>query len=157
MISASVICSLLSWLAPAQQPSLTDWQRVRGLPAGSGITVQTKGGEGLHGLVVTVAADSLVLDADERGRPGRTYRQRTLAQADIREVRLFHRGASILAGAGIGAAVGGGVGAGIDASAKSSEEQGLATVAFVVLGGVLGALIGRHAVIIKGEKIYVAP
>ena len=157
LISAVLIGSLLPWSCLAQQLPLNDWQRVRSLPADSGITVETNAGEKLHGTLLSVTATSLVMDSDERGHPGRIKRQRTLTQTDIREVRLFHRGVSILAGAGIGAAIGGGIGAGIDASAKSNEDKGLATAVFTVLGAALGALIGRHAVIIKGEKVYVAP
>jgi hypothetical protein len=51
-------------------------------------------------------------------------------------------------------AVGAGLGAGIDVSAKSNEDKGLATVVFTALGALLGALIGRHAVIIHGGVIY---
>lgn len=138
------------------QTALNDWQAVRSLAAGDGIAVETTTGAKFHGTFIAATQDSVVLDSDERGggAPGRRVRQRTIAQADVKEIRHYNRGASILAGAGIGGAVGAGIGAGIDLSAKSDEDKGLATAVFTVLGALLGALIGRHAVIIHGGVIY---
>ena len=155
-ISVWLMCCFLISSAVAQQPSLHDWQRVAGLPPDSGILIWLKSGEKFQGALLSVTPTALVMNSDERGHPGRIIQQRTLVENDIREVRLFSRGTSILAGAGIGAAIGGGVGAGIDAAAKSNEDKGLATAVFALLGGLFGALIGRHAVIFKGETIYVA-
>jgi hypothetical protein len=136
------------------QQAVNDWQAVRSLAVGDGISVETAAGEKFHGAFIAATQDSVVLESDERGAPGRRVRQRTVAQADVKEIRHYNRGASILAGAGIGGAVGAGIGIGIDLSAKSNEDKGLATAIFTVLGAVLGALIGRHAVIIHGGVIY---
>jgi hypothetical protein len=136
------------------QQAVNDWQAVRSLAVGDGISVATAAGEKFHGAFVAATQDSVVLDSDERGAPGRRIRQRTVAQADVKEIRHYNRGASILAGAGIGGAVGAGIGVGIDLSAKSNEDKGLATAVFTALGALLGALIGRHAVIIHGGVIY---
>jgi hypothetical protein len=152
LVSIWLLCSLTPWSCLAQQSAVSDWQRVRSLPARAAITVQTKKGDRFHGELVSVTADSLSLNTDERGFPGRIAGRRNLAQADIQEIRGYKRDASILAGAGIGAAAGAGLGLG----ARSNEDRGLAAIAFAVLGGAMGALIGRHAVIVKGEKIYVA-
>jgi hypothetical protein len=134
--------------------AVNDWQAVRSLAPGDGIAVRTQTGEKFHGAFITATQDSLVLDSDERGAPGRRIRQRTVAQADVKEIRHYNRGGSILAGAAIGGAAGAGLGAAIDLSAKSNEDKGLATVVFTVLGALLGALIGRHAVIVHGGLIY---
>ena len=136
------------------QKAVNDWQAVRSLAVGDGVSVETTAGEKFHGAFVAATQDSVVLESDERGAPGRRIRQRTVAQADVREIRHYNRGASILAGAGIGGAVGAGIGGGIDLAAKSDEDKGLATAVFTLLGAVLGALIGRHAVIIRGGAIY---
>jgi hypothetical protein len=138
------------------QTAANDWQAVRSLGPGDGISVQTTGGEKFHGAFVAATQDAVVLESDEKGGnvPGRRVRQRTVAQTDVREIRRYKRGASIFAGAGIGGAVGAGIGAGIDLAAKSDEDKGLATAIFTVLGALLGALIGRHAVIIHGDVIY---
>jgi hypothetical protein len=153
LASGWLLCSLAPWSSVAQQPPMSHWQLVRNLPAHAAITVRTKAGASFHGEVVNVTTDALLLNTDERGSPGRIAAQRTLAQSDIQEIRTYRRCASILAGAGIGAAVGAAVGS----AANSKEDGALAAVALGVLGGALGALIGRHAVIVKGEKIYTAP
>jgi hypothetical protein len=146
---------LLTGMTPCfAQHAVNDWQAVRSLAVGDGISVKTTAGEKFHGAFIAATQDSVVLESDERGAPGRRVRQRSVAQADVKEIRHYNRGASILAGAGIGGAVGAGIGAGIDLSAKSNEDKGLATAVFTVLGGVLGALIGRHAVIVHGGVIY---
>jgi hypothetical protein len=138
------------------QKAVNDWQAVRSLAAGDGISVETAAGEKFHGAFIAATQDSVVLESDEKGGgvPGRRIRQRTVAQADVKEIRHYNRSASIFAGTGIGGAVGAGIGAGIDLSAKSDEDKGLATAVFTVLGALLGALIGRHAVIIHGGVIY---
>jgi len=138
------------------QPS-ADWQRVQNLPAHTSIAIKTKSGVYYHGNVIRVTSDSLALDSDERGHPGRVHTQRDLRQSEIREIRRFNQTTSTLAAVGIGAAVGAGIGIGIDASARSNEDQGLATAVFTFLGALLGWAIGRHTTLIKGERIYVAP
>lgn len=94
--------------------------------------------------------ESMTIESDERSHPGRITRHRELQKETVREVRLLHTGASVLAGAGIGAAVGAGIGLAIDLSARSNEDGKLATAVFTLLGGALGAGIGRHFPIVKG-------
>ena len=150
---------LYSWLlfpCAARQSVLNDWQQVRNLSPETDVTVQTKSGEGFNGRLLSVAADSLTLDSDERGHPGRIRVRRDLSKDTVREVRLLHRGASTLAGAGIGAALGAGIGLAIDLSARSNEDGKLATAVFTLLGGALGAGIGRRLPIVKGKTIYLA-
>lgn len=156
-ISFYLLYSLLLFPCAAQQAALNDWQQVRNLPPETDVTVQTKAGERYHGRLLSVAVDSLTLDSDERGHPGRIRVRRDLSKDTVREVRLLLRGASTLAGAGIGAAVGAGIGLAIDLSARSNEDGKLATAVFTLLGGALGAGIGRHMTIIKGKTIYLAP
>ncbi len=153
-ISFCLVSALLVVPCLAQQPALNDWQRVRNLQPGTNVIVRTVGGENYHGRVLDVAVESVAIESDERGRPGRVTRRRELSKETVREVRLLHRGASTLAGAGIGAAVGAGIGLAIDLSAKSNEDRGLATSVFTLLGGALGAGIGRHMTIVKGKVIY---
>src|SRR3569833_1748074 len=138
------------------QKAVNDWQAVRSLNVGDGISLETLAGEKFHGAFVAATQDSVVLDSDEKGgkAPGRRIRQRTVPQAEVKEIRHYNRGASIHAGAGIGGAEGAGIGGGIDLAAKSDEDKGLATAVFTVLGALLGALIGRHAVIVHGGVIY---
>src|SRR3569833_460195 len=98
------------------QKAVNDWQAVRSLGVGDGISVETTAGEKFHGAFVAAAQDSVALESDEKGggAPGRRVRQRTVSQADVKEIRRYNRGASILAGAGVGGAVGAGIGGGID-------------------------------------------
>lgn len=154
-ISAWLIFSLFA-LPGFAQKAASDWQPVRGLSGGTGIVVKSTTGDKFHGAFLAATDESVIIDSDEKGgnRPGRRVQQRIFARAEVQEVRLYNRGGSILAGAGIGGAIGAGIGAGIDLSAKSNEDKGIATAAFTLLGALLGALIGRHAVIVKGELIY---
>jgi hypothetical protein len=155
-ISFYLLYSLLLFPCAAQQSVLNDWQQVRNLSPQTDITVQTKAGERYNGRLLIVAADSLTLDSDERGHPGRIRIRRDVPKDAIRRVRLLHPGVSILAGAGIGAAVGAGIGLTIDLSARSHEDGKLATFLFTLLGAALGAGIGRHFPIVKGKTIYLA-
>jgi hypothetical protein len=53
------------------QQEVNDWQAVRSLAAGDGISVETTAGEKFHVTFVAGTQDSVVLDSDERGAPGR--------------------------------------------------------------------------------------
>ena len=137
------------------QAGLGDWQNVRNLAVDSNISVKTKAGEKYHGDLVNVTTDSLTLDSDERGFPGRVTRRRELRREDIQEVRFLAAMASVLAGAAIGAGVGAGIGAGLESAAKSNEDRGLLTGVMAILGLVIGAGIARHYPFVKGKLIYV--
>ncbi len=158
-IAVALVCALLSpYPLPGQQPAAaSDWNRVRNLPPGTLIWVKTKAGDAYHGELVGTNPESVQLDSDERGFPGRTTRRRDLRQDDVLEIRRLSRGRSALVSAGIGAGVGAGIGLAIDLSARSNEDRGLATVLFVLLGSLLGWAIGRHSTLAKGETIYSAP
>jgi len=149
--------SLLLSSCRGQPLGLNDWQNVRNLPPEIGILIQTKGGPRYHGELIRVTQDLISLDADERAFPGRRTRQRDLPRTDVQEIRKFNRAASTVAGTAIGAATGVGIGLAIDSSTRSNEDKGLATALFTIFGGLLGWGIGRHAVIVKGERVYVAP
>lgn len=139
------------------QASLGDWQNVRNLGVESDISVKTKAGDKYHGELVGTTIDSLTLDSDERGFPGRVTKRRELHREDVREVRFVRPGASLLAGAAIGAGLGAGIGAGVDSTARSNEDRGLLTAVLALLGGLIGAGVAHHYPFIKGKKIYVAP
>ncbi|MCX6621203.1 MAG: hypothetical protein NTY38_08995 [Acidobacteria bacterium] len=149
-----VAMSLLA--VPAEAQALDDWRRVVDLPAGCSVAVKTKAGKWYHGDLVGATADLITLNSDERGAPGRIWRRREVRREDASEVRRPRRGVSALAGAGVGGAVGAGIGLAIDLRAKSNEDQGLVTVVFVFLGGLLGLLVGRHLTLVKGSRVYVA-
>lgn len=155
-ISFYLLYSLLLFPCVAQQIPLNDWQRVHDLQPGTDVTLRTKSGARYSGRLLRVTWDALALESDERGHPGRIRMRRDLTASEVREVRLLHRGASMLAGAGIGAAAGAGIGLAIDLSARSNEDRGLATAVFTLLGAALGAGIGRHVTIFKGKIVYLA-
>lgn len=149
-------------LIPCQLPgqrrtAASDWNRVRNLPPGAPIWVKTKAGDAYHGELIGATSETVRLDSDERGFPGRTTRRRELRQEEVLEIRRLSRGGSALAGAGIGAGAGVGIGLAIDLSARSNEDRGLATVLCALLGGLFGWAIGRHSTLVKGEMIYAAP
>ena len=137
------------------QAGLGDWTRVQNLTLDSAISVKTKTGGKYHGELVNVTSESLAINSDERGFPGRVTKRRELRREDIQEVRFLAPMASVLAGAGIGAGVGAGIGAGVESAAKSNEDRGLLTGVLAVLGLVLGAGIARHYPFVKGKLIYV--
>lgn len=137
------------------QAGLGDWQSVRNLAVDSNISVKTKTGKKYHGDLVNVTTDSLTLDSDERGFPGRVTTRRDLRRDQVEEVRLVRPAASLLAGAAIGAGVGAGIGAGLESAAKSNEDRGLLTGVLAILGLVIGAGIARHYPFVKGKLIYV--
>jgi hypothetical protein len=139
------------------QTSLGDWQSVRNLAVDSNISVKTKTDEKYHGDLVDVTAESLSIDSDERGFPGRVTTRRDLRRNQVQEVRLVRPAASLLAGAAIGAGLGAGIGAGVESTVRSNEDRGLLTAVLAILGGAIGAGIAHHYPFIKGKKIYVAP
>jgi hypothetical protein len=138
------------------QAGLGDWTRVQNLTLDSAISVKTKRGGKYHGELVNVTPESLTINSDERGFPGRVTRRRELRREDIQEVRFLAPMASVLAGAAIGAGVGAGIGAGVESAAKSNEDRGLLTGVLAILGLVIGAGIAHHYPFVKGKLIYVA-
>jgi hypothetical protein len=137
------------------QAGLGDWTNVQNLTPDSAISVKTKRGEKYHGELVNVAEESLTINSDERGFPGRVTRSRELRREDIQEVRLLAPMTSVLAGAAIGAGVGAGIGAGLESRAKSNEDRGLLTGVLATLGLVIGGGIAHHYPFVKGKRIYV--
>jgi hypothetical protein len=156
-MSFCLLYVLLLLPCAAQQLALNDWQRVHDLQPGSHVLVRTMGGENYHGRVLSVSVESMTIESDERSHLGRITRQRELRRETVREVRLLHSGASVLTGAAIGAAVGAGIGLAIDSSERSHEDGHLVTVVFTLLGGAVGAGIGRHFALVRGKTIYLAP
>lgn len=153
---AMVLTCLLAVSTAFSQSGLTDWENVQNLDPGTPVVVKTVAKDKYSGRLVNVTTDSLAMDSDERGFPGRVTRRRTLRKAEVREVRLRRQGASMLAGGAIGGGAGAAIGGAIEASAKSGEDRGVALAVVTGLGFALGALIGRHANIVKGRRIYVA-
>jgi hypothetical protein len=128
---------------------------VQNLTLDSAISVRTTKGGKYHGELVKVTPESLTINSDERGFPGRITRRRELRREDIQEVRFLAPMASVLAGAAIGAGVGAGIGAGAESAAKSDEDRGLLTGVLAILGLVTGAGIAHHYPFVKGKLIYV--
>lgn len=155
-VAAITLACLLASSTAFSQSNPGDWKNVQNLDRGTQIVVKTVAREKYLGRLVNVTADSLVINSDERGFPGRVTRRRTLRRAEVKEVRLRRRGASILLGGVIGAAGGAAIGGAIEASAKSGEDRGVALVVLTGLGFGLGALIGRHVNIVKGKRVYLA-
>jgi hypothetical protein len=137
------------------QTGLGDWTSVQNLPLDSAISVKTKRGDKYHGELVKVTRESLTIDSDERGFPGRVIRRRELRREDIKEVRFVAQLASALAGAAIGAGVGGGIAAGLESTAKSKEDRGLAIGTLAILGSLIGLAIAHHYPFVKGKLVYV--
>jgi hypothetical protein len=136
------------------QGTTGDWTRVESLPVDSAISVQTKAVTKYHGELVGAGTDSLAIDSDEPGFPGRTIRRREFRREEVREIRLVALKTSVLAVAGIGAGVGAGLGVGLDATAKSHEYRGLMALLLGALGAGIGAIVALHHPFIKGKKIY---
>jgi hypothetical protein len=155
-IAAIVLACLLAGSTAFAQSGLGDWKNVQNLDPGTQVVVKTVAREKYFGRLVDVTADSLSINSDERGFPGRVTRRRAIRRAEVKEVRLRRQGASILVGGAMGAGVGAGIGGAIEASAKSGEDRGVALVVLTGLGLGLGALIGLHANILSGKRVYVA-
>ena len=137
------------------QARLGDWTSVQNLTLDSAISAKTKRGEKYHGELVNVTPESLTINSDERGFPGRVTRRRELRREDIQEVRFLAPMASVLAGAAIGAGVGAGIGVGLESTAKLNEDRGLPTGVLAILGLVIGGGVAHHYPFVKGKLIYV--
>jgi len=155
-LAAMALVCFLAGSTAYSQSGLGDWKNVQNLDPGTQVVVKTVGRDKYSGRLVNVTADSLAMDSDERGFPGRVTRRRTVRRAEVREVRLRRQGASMLAGGAIGGGAGAAIGGAIEASAKSGEDRGVVLVVLTGLGFALGVLIGRHANIVKGRRVYVA-
>jgi hypothetical protein len=153
---AIVLACLLAGSPAFSQSGLGDWKNVQNLDPGTQVVVKTVASGKYFGRLVNVTPDSLSINSDERGFPGRVTRRRDIRRAEVQEVRLRRQAASMLAGGAIGGAAGAAIGGAIEASAKSGEDRGVALVVLTGLGFALGALIGRHANIVKGRRVYVA-
>jgi len=142
------------------QSNISDWDNLEVLDPGSGIWVRTASGKKLHGELVKVTDEALWMNSDEpnrRGVPGRSWIQRRIPRANVKEVRHFSQGAVTAVGAAIGGGIGAGIGAGLDASRKQGDDPHLATVVFTLLGGAFGAALASSSTFIKGKTIYRAP
>jgi len=133
-----------------------DWTRVQDLAVDTAISVRTKAGAKYHGALVSVTADSIVIDSEETIISGRIVRRREFKRETVREIRLVKPVTSVLAGAGIGAGIGAGVGVGIDAGAKVNGYRVQLALLMAAAGAAIGAAFAVHAPFIKGRKIYVA-
>jgi hypothetical protein len=154
-LTVVLLFALVSQSSFAQE-ARGDWTRVQNLTIETAVSVKTKSGVKYHGEFVEATADSLAIDSDEPGFPGRATRRRQFNREDVREVRLVAPKTSVLAGAGIGASVGAGLGVGLDATAKSHEYRGVMALLLGALGAGVGAAIALHHPFVKGTKIYVA-
>jgi hypothetical protein len=109
------------------------WQRLQGLPSGLGISVKARGGSG--NCAFKSASEAELVCASSNGT------LRTFQRADIKRVRLRHRGRSTLVGLAIGATAGAVAGA---ATCKKGDIVGPGACAVVlgVPGALIGALVG---------------
>lgn len=115
-------------------PVLSGWARVAALPSGTPIHVHGR----THSAscrVKSVEAEALTCVGKDGAKP------ETFAKAEIRTIKISHRGRSAAAGAGIGA------GAGIILGASTAGSDGLFTrgelaSAFAIVFAVIGALVG---------------
>ena len=155
-IAVITLACLLAGSTAFSQSGLGDWQNVQNLQPGTQVVVKTVAREKYLGSLINVTADSLSMNSDERGFPGRVTRRRSIRRAEVKEVRLRRRGASILLGGVIGAGAGAAIGGAIEASSRSNEDRGVALAVLIGLGLGLGALIGRHVNLVKGRRVYVA-
>jgi len=134
----------------------TGWDAVKRLPSGQKIRIAQTG----HKLTcnfVSADEDSLVCTEKKRIFFVPVQRRTAISRADVRWVRLSRQELSTVAGLAIGAGAGAGIGAGIDASAKSKEDNGLATVLFALLGGIVGSVAGQGTDFLGGPLVYQAP
>lgn len=134
-----------------------DWAAVEGLPSGADISIKTKQGSKYQGNLDSVTPELLILWSQERDFPGRKFVRREIPRADVKQVRLNRRLASVAAGAAIGAGIGVGVGAIADSQARSNEDNGLIGFVLGLLGALIGAGIAKSHPFIKGKTIYLAP
>ena len=155
-IAAVTLACLLVGSTAFSQSGLDDWQNVQNLQSGTQVVVKTVAREKYMGSLINATADSLSMNSDERGFPGRVTRRRSITRGEVKEVHLRRRGASILLGGAIGAGLGAAIGSAIEASARSGGDRGVALTVLTGLGFGLGALIGRHVNIVKGRRVYVA-
>ncbi len=140
------------------QAQLDDWTAVAAVREGTRVVVTTRDGREIAARLRQMGADAVSLKV----RWGRT---RTVARADVREVRLGHQlGAGQLAGLGLLAGAVGGLVSGHASSCgpgAPAEECGLASAGGLVfgalLGGVAGLVAGQAVHARPGRLIYAAP
>lgn len=132
------------------------WDAVKRLPSGQKIRIAQTGHK-LTCSFVSADEDSLVCIEKKRIFFVPAQHRMVISRADVRWIRFSRQELSTVAGLAIGAGAGAGIGAGIDASAKSKEDDGLATVLFALLGGMLGSGIGHGTDFLSGPLVYQAP
>jgi hypothetical protein len=135
---------------PASAQNGRSWERVQALPSGSNIQVKAAGGGGCK--VKSVEAELLTCVSGDGAKT------MVFQRADIRAIKIHHRGRSTAVGAGIGAGIGAITGAAQDPGISGSFlyiSRGAFALVFAVVFGVFGALIGvatdfMQATIYKG-------
>jgi hypothetical protein len=132
-----MVCLVLgaAWCVAASHASAQtgpSWERVMALPSGTAVHVKAAG-HGAHCKLKSVDADSLTCDGG-----GKTE---VFKKADIRTVKVPHRGRSALAGAAIGGGTGAAIGAGVGQNGQIIGRGGLAAIFGIPLA-VIGALVG---------------
>lgn len=114
---------------PDQGPS---WSRVEGLPSGVGISVKAKQHSGNCNFK---SATETELTCVGDGAP------MVYPRAEIKSVKLRHRGRSTLVGLAIGAGAGAAIGAPVGKSG-SIIGHGAAAAIIAVPGAIIGAIVG---------------
>ena len=153
---------------PAVPPSPNDWSRVQALPLQTRIKVVADKSKSTC-FVTAVTEDRLTCS---RSQPS-TLAEASYPRAEIRQIKLTHRGRSAGQGAAlgfaIGAAAGAAVGLAINASAGTggvlspsirttkSKAAGAGAAVGGVAAGLLGGALGYGLDIFAGPVIYQRP
>ncbi len=146
----SAVAFALSGIATLAQTTSPGegWARVQALPLQAEVRVASDHHHGANCTVAAVTEEQL------------TCAQRVFPRAEVRSVKLAHRGRSTGAGFLIGAGVGGGIGAGVGVASKSAffvgsnaKAAGVGALLGIIIGGGAGALIG-HGTDFTSKTVY---
>jgi hypothetical protein len=126
---------LCLWLFASSLAIAADWNAVQRIPATQKIEVIERSGSGrLRATLVSASPDSVVV----REAAG----ERSIARADVRELRVFDSGRRVHRGL-LWTLVGAGAGAGASlAACTSCSGEGRETTTYAPLGVAAGAAIG---------------
>jgi hypothetical protein len=130
---SAVLMIVLAVPTAAVAQNSAGWQKVQALPAGTKVQVKT-GKHKVSCKVQSVSADSISCASGEN-----------IPRAEIASIKVSHRAASTLVGAGIGAGAAAGIGAGLNNSDQNSFlkfSNGEVAGVFAIAGAVIGAPIG---------------
>lgn len=114
-----------------------DWSSVRALAPGTSVSVQTKSGKSLEGILESVSDNAISIS-----RRGSTE---SIASTDIKKLHRVDRGSrgkSIAIGTAVGAGIGVGAGAAALGATGGSDETGAVLAGFIALGAGIGAALG---------------